>query len=294
MRKFIYHVGLYSLIILIVFNIVGAFSLYSLRKSCFYKPEFVENGVKENKFDYIVLGSSVGLTTLDTRQIDEQTKMKGLNISIDDTGMSTHYLMLNHFYAIGKTTKRLVLAVTPWDSENVINKKSDNDYYFLPYIQRDYVYDYFKNDDHEINIHTISKYLPFIGVSFYNVEVFYPSILSFFMPHKRNRFDAWGNYTYPLNGVGLENRKNENLTVHFRNPYFKKIKDFCKQNKIELIVYQSPIYKKKVDYVNGLEVINHSVLIKDKKCFYDQIHVNSRGREICSKAFANNLILLDE
>ena len=67
-----------------------------------YKNQFVKNGVKETEFDYVVLGSSTGLTTLDTKLIDEKMYTSGLNISMDDTSLSSHYLMLQYFLSLGK------------------------------------------------------------------------------------------------------------------------------------------------------------------------------------------------
>src|SRR6478609_7980852 len=108
MKRFLIQMTIYAFVVLVIINAIAFLSLYSIRRSNFYKPQFIVNGVKENEFDYVVLGSSTGLTTLDTNLIDSLTNKNGLNISMDDSGLSSHYLMLRHFYEHNRTTKYLV------------------------------------------------------------------------------------------------------------------------------------------------------------------------------------------
>ena len=128
----------------------------------------------------------------------------------------------------------------------------------------------------------LTKYFPIIGVSYYNAELFFPSILSFIKPEKRNKFDQKGNFSYPNLGMPTITKQSE-LNLVFNNPYLKKIATFCKTNKIKLIIYQSPLYKTNVLQTNAnFEFINHSNLIKSANYFYDDIHVNEKGRKLCS------------
>ena len=131
MKKFLFKIAIYTFFILLIGNGIAWLSLFFIGKSNLYKPQFVKNGVKEKHFDYVVLGSSTGLTTLDTKLIDEKLKTKGLNISMDDSALSSHYLMLQFFYQQQKKTDYLVLAVTPWDLANENPVINNNDYRFL-------------------------------------------------------------------------------------------------------------------------------------------------------------------
>lgn len=286
MKKFIIKIALYSVVVLLVANGIALLSLHFLGKSQLYKPQFVKNGVKEKQFDYVVLGSSTGLTTLDTKQIDSTLHSSGLNISIDDSSLNTHYLMLQYFYQQQKSTKYLVLAVTPWDLANEYPVLSDNDYRFLSEQATPVVHEYYQSISYKgFPVLKYSAYLPILGVSYYNTEVFYPSLFTVLQPQKRNRFDDRGNYSYP----GTKSPKETNfstVTAEIKNPYFEKIQLFCSQKNIQLIVYQSPLYQKKVVF-NGEElVINHSDLLQSASLFYDNLHVNGGGRTKCSAAFA--------
>lgn len=247
------------------------------------------NDVLQDNFDYIILGASDGLTTLNTKVIDSVLSIDGINLSMDDTALSSHYLMLQHFLAEGKRTKYCIVVsgVAGFDfKKNTIN---DNDYRFLMYHNRAYVSDYFKQfPDKRAKILYYSKWIPVLGMSYFNAELFYPSLVSIVNPKKRNRFDDKGNYTYPI----MNNNDNlittfEEVSIQFSNPFVKKIEALCKENNIEFICYIPPNESKKV-IVNSSKynVINHSNSLKNTKYFYDEIHVNTLGRELSSINFA--------
>ena len=292
MRKFIFKVFLYTCVVLLIGNGLAFSSLYVLGKSNLYKPQFVKNGVKEPQFDYVVLGSSTGLTTLDTKEIDKMLGSRGLNISMDDSALSSHYLMLEFFYQQKKVTNCLVLAVTPWDLEQERPTLNDNDYRFLTEIGDEKVWNYYKTIPSEgISVLKYSKFFPLLGVSYYNTEIFYPSIFSWIQPQKRNRFDEKGNYSYPNLGAPSETEK-QTIHAQIRNPYFYKIKDFCKKNKITLVLYQSPMYKTDVLFSTNEKVVNHAAFLTDKTFFYDNLHVNQVGREKCTQDFVQQFKMI--
>jgi hypothetical protein len=145
MKKFLLNIFINALVAFILLNAIAWSSLYFLRNSSFYKPEFLTHEVKETNFDYIIIGSSIGLTTLNTVLIDSITNKKGLNLSIDDTAISSNFLMLQHFFEQGKQAKYCVLAVSYWDLSIKNPVLNDNDYRFLPFFNENYVYDYYQN-----------------------------------------------------------------------------------------------------------------------------------------------------
>ena len=286
MKKFLIKIALYGIFILLIVNGIALLSLYFLGQSQLFKPQFLKNGVKEAHFDYLILGASTGLTTLDTKQIDSTLHTTGLNLSIDDTALNTHYLMLQYFYQQGKTTDHLVLTVTPWDLGNASPVLSDNDYRFFSEWHTDVVHDYYENISYKgFPVLKYSAYLPILGVSYYNTEVFYPSLFTVLQPDKRNRFDDKGNFSYPVSGKPKATTQNT-VNVNVKNPYFEKIKAFCHNKGINLILYQSPFYHTKVAFNLKEVIVNHSDLLQSASLFYDNLHVNGGGRTKCSAAFA--------
>lgn len=286
MKKFLWALAKYGLLLLLVANGLAALSLFALKKSNFYKPEFVENGLEIHDYDYTVLGSSTGLTTLDTKQIDSITGKKGINISMDDSALSSHYLMLQHFLAMGNRTKTLVLAISANDANVADPKLNNNDYRFLPYICNDYVYDYYCSlEKSYFKPLAYSRFLPVLGVSYYNTELFYPSLVAGLQPGKRNRFDDKGNYSFPAD-LKPEERAHHVKRLENVNPYLEKIAAICANNNIALVYYIPPIYKTTVVITDNRNYINHSAIFKTRDLFYDDLHVSLEGRRVASAIFA--------
>lgn len=248
------------------------------------------NQIKDKDVDYIILGASTGLTTLNTKVIDSITTTSGINLAMDDTALSSQYVMLQHFLAQGKTTKWCILAPSAPSYDLNTEDVSDNDYRFLPFVNSEYVSNYYNQfDSRRSKLMKASKWVPMLGVSYYNTELFYPSLLSVIKPNKRNRFDDRGNYTYPqIQQTNKTITHKKDLHINFNNVYIDKIKAICKQHNIELICYFSPMEKRSVvPLTTQYTVINHSDLLSDTMYFYDEIHVNSKGRFITSVNFAN-------
>lgn len=292
MKRFFKYIAFLFTAFFVIANLISFWSLYAHKKSSFYKPAFLVNSVDKDTFDYIILGSSVGLTTLDTKQIDSISNTKGVNLSMDDTGMSSQYLMLQHFLAEGKKTKYCILAPGIAALENKNVNIGDNDYRFLMYGDRDYISDYYKNaDTFASSVLYISKWLPLVGISYYNIELFYPSLQAALKPKSRNRFDDRGNYTYPKTNKKLKKREVKEQTLTFNHSYLDKIKALCQENNIELIYYFAPIRGKSILYdQQEFTIINHTQLLKGEDIyFYDDIHVNNEGRKVVSAMFADEL-----
>ncbi|MGL2966833.1 hypothetical protein [Flavobacterium sp. XGLA_31] len=289
MKKFLLKIALYTLALLLFFNAVAWCSLYFLRNSSFYKPEFLTHEVKENQFDYIIIGSSIGLTSLNTVQIDSTLKTTGLNLSIDDTSINSNYLMLEHFYHQNKKAAYCILAVNYWDLANEKPTLSDNDYRFLPFVNEAYVFDYYSElETGYFKPLTWSHYMPFVGVGYYNTEVFYSSVLAAVHPEKRNRFDAKGNYSYPNNGE-VKSKNKTMTTLEWKNPFIKRIQQLCDKNHTQLIIYQAPNFSVSIkNNQANFVLINHSDLITKPNLFYDELHLNEGGRKLATQAFAND------
>ena len=290
MKAFLKKLIFYGFITFVTINLISWLSLYSLKNSSFYKPQFLKNEVVENQFDYIVIGSSLGLTGIDTKIIDSIQKTKGINLSMDGTFLSSNYLMLQHFYALNKKTKICILAVNPYDIANAKPKLNLNDYRFLPFVNEDYVYNYYKKlENNHFKILTNSNYFPFLGVSFYNSELFFPSILVALSPKLHNRFDQKGNYAY-IGSTNLPIKKKLNTILKWKNPYIEKIQKLCDSNQTKLLVYIAPKFKTTVFNTNKkFQLINYSDAILDTKMFYDTIHINNFGRKLVSEKFAKEL-----
>ncbi len=298
MKKFIKKIIIYLSITLLLGNLIGFTANYFLSKSQFYKSSFLVNAFnKGEKFDYFIVGSSRGLTTLNTNLIDQKLNLKGVNLSMDDTDLKTQFLMIKHFFNSGFSSKYLILTLDESHFKSTSLNLGNNDYRFSPFIRREYVKNHF--DEYEKNtlgIISNANVNPFFNYSYYNFELFLPAALSVIKPNFRNKFDAKGNYSYPNSGVKLLFEKNNAIKQKITNPLVKEIKEFLKTKKCKLIIYVAPYFNKeyvfdthKINY----QIINHTnILNDDLKYFYDATHVNNEGRNLCSKLFSVNFISL--
>lgn len=299
MSQFLKRIGILIVLFITLSSLLAAGSLWSLRRSSFYKPAFVSNAVAEQSFDYVIIGSSTGLTTLNTKAIDSITGYQGINLSMDDSGMSSHYLMLQHFLSEGKKANYVILSpnITTYNQEKSVF--SNNDYRFLMFVNRPYVYEYYSGFQNKpAKLLRYSKWLPSLGVSYYNTELFFPSGLTILKPQRRNRFDDRGNYAYP-NTSGIEKKTGKVMekSLRFNNEYFHKIKALCDAHNLQLICYLPPVYnssyQEEVDD-DSFRVINHSAYLEDAAYFYDGFHVNLKGRRLINEAFANDFKLISQ
>ncbi|WP_166382127.1 hypothetical protein [Polaribacter sp. 11A2H] len=295
MKKFIKKIIYFSFLILFLGNIIAFSASYFLRKSSFYKSAFLVNGFNpDKKIDYFVVGSSRGLTTLNTNLIDEKLKTNGVNLSMDDTDLKTQFLMIQHFFESNFKAKYLVLVLDANHFLNTPLKLGSNDYRFAPFVSRSYVKSHFKKyESTSLNILANSNYNPFFAYSYYNLELLLPAALSAIKPQFRNKFDAFGNYSYPSSGheKGSTTFNIKKTKTEITNPIIKEIKNYLNENNCELIIYIAPYQLEKFTFNNTLDyvIINDSSVLENKnELFYDKIHVNSKGREQSTLFFINN------
>lgn len=292
MKKFLFNIIKNGLIVLLVINLIAYLSLHLLSKSEFYKPSYLVNHFeKGEQFDYILLGSSRGLTTINTAQLDELNGTRGVNLSIDDTSLPSHFLMLKHFLNKGFATKKVILNIDTQSFNTSTKNINNNDYRFAPFLFDKDIHQYYSDYENEgVRKLTYSKYLPFLSVAYYNAELFFPSVYSLIDNTRRNRFDDMGNYTYPENTFQF---RGERLVskVMIDNPLIQEVKKLCDKNDITLILYIAPIRNYAIDASTAVDVqlINHSGSIDDNQLYYDLAHVNHRGREVATSLLAKAL-----
>jgi len=131
--------------------------------------------------------------------------------------------------------------------------------------------------------------MPMIGMSYYNAELFYPSLVSLLKPDKRNRFDEKGNYSYPMFHAKDKDIKSfKEFPIKFSNQFVEKIRDLCRAHNVRLICYVSPMKgERAIIQSSNYNVINHSDALINTKYFHDVIHLNSLGRYQSSINFSN-------
>ena len=301
MKKFLRYTFTLLLVAFLLAEGIGFFLMHRLAHSNFYKTT-VANRQSGAQYNYVVVGSSRALTTINTVQLDAMLSTSGYNFSIDDTGIETHYLMLQHLKACGIRYKTLVLAV---DIAAAVGAKSpapslainDNDHRFLPFINRTYVHQYFAaRKAHGGRLYTINRALPFVGLGYFNVELLWPAVMATLQPSRYYRSDSSGNFSYPsnTNANKLALRSSDTVVLQYKNVHLQNIRDFCESNGIQLVMYYSPTQGRVLSptppqvWLANERFLNYCSTIGDADMFYDAQHVNSKGREKMTRLLAQD------
>jgi hypothetical protein len=276
-----------SLVILVVLSPWGINAV--LKRSNLFKSTFVFNELKNKTLDYVIIGSSRGLTTLNSKLIDSLTGLNGFNASIDGGGIATNVLMLQHLIHNKVKFKYCIFTLDAIGIADNTYQFSKNTYRFVPFCQESYIQetmDKFEDCKEKSNFRA-SRFYPGFTVFENNKTLLTGAIKALINPKTRNLYDEKGNYTYPL-GQPVDKTINFDTTefAKYGTVYYDLLK-ICTQNNIKLITYIAPIEGQflKVPYTKNL--INHSDLLDNTKFFADELHVNPIGRQIATSKFAN-------
>jgi hypothetical protein len=276
-----------SLVILVILSPWGINAL--LKRSNLFKSTFVFNELKDKTLDYVIIGSSRGLTTLNSKLIDSLTGLSGFNASTDGGGIATNILMLQHLIHNNVKFKYCIFTLDAIGIADHTYQFSKNTYRFVPFCHEPYIQETMAKfeDCKEKSNFRASRFYPGFTVFENNKTLLTGAVKALINPQTRNRYDEKGNYTYPL-------RQPIDKKINFDTKEFAKygtvyydLLKICTENNIKLITYIAPIEGQylKVPYTKNL--INHSDLLDNTKFFADELHVNPIGRQIATTAFAN-------
>lgn len=107
--------------------------------------------------------------------------------------MGSHFVFLQHLLENEVTADTVFLVYE--EARQKINSISNSDYRFLPFGNEKYVRDYFDGHDVPYQV-SVSTYLPFLSVAYYNVELFFPAVFSLIAPNFQYRYDEVGDFGY--------------------------------------------------------------------------------------------------
>jgi hypothetical protein len=288
MKAFGWHVVKVVVISFILLQSASFILLFSFRSSSFYKTSlpFIKRG---EHYDFAIIGSSRGLTSFDTKKLSHTLQQRGFNFSVDDTHIGSHLLMVKHLLHYKMSFDTLFLVYE--NSLDSINQISTNDYRFLPFIHKDYVKEYFQRKQATTPL-TASAYFPFLALSYYNVEMLFPSVFAIFKPEFRYKYDSNGDYDYPndktveVEGVGRQ------LSLNFDNGELCELRELCEDHGIELILLLTPNYNSTYKFSGdafAYDFLDLSKSISQPHFFYDEIHLNKTGKDLLTDVVLSEL-----
>jgi len=291
MKNFFIQLFKLLLICYLLFWLLDEGFTYVFQKGNYTKIQWLDK-VSNQKFDFAVHGNSRAYTSLDLKMIEEQTKKKGINISVDGSSITDQYLMLKLFILKNNKIKKLYLQIDPFSSntEEIFDFAVPK---FFPYLKEPVVFDHFKQFGYEWYAY---RYIPFYRYAKYNTLWGIHEVINDGFNILPQDFDSYGDFFYP--DVAYKGpAKLRDLTFDLKGKYkfLNDIISLCKANKIELILFTAPVADIKIDEQykrniaeftlqmkrdKGVEYLNFGDIYQhDPTFFYNEIHINQKGAE---------------
>jgi hypothetical protein len=269
-KKFIKKTIIVSLTLFVFLNLFGLFLDYQLRSTNLFKVNVLFNKKLPKN---IILGSSRSLTGINTNLLSKLTKNQWYNLSMDDTKTETHLLFIKLLINLNKTPQNILLQYDRQNSQVDSITFFDNDYQLLPFINSNLLIDdYF----HSKSGYFLFKYLPIFKYIYFNTELLYPGILTFFRPNYCHRFNEnSGDYNYPENYLLKDSAiQFENRQIVLENSMIQHSIILCNKNKIDLYIYTAPIFHVKVTTDTVLNnYFDFSGIYMNADRFSDDFHI---------------------
>lgn len=294
-----------TLFVLYIFNF-----FYEKKAKSIYinKPSYVIS-CKDLYFDYIVGGSSRVENNFNTACFDSICGVKGFNIGYSGSALAQNYLTLYMFLKNGNKTKNYLLQVE--DNFLIDPKKSFSypfqDYFFMPHIGDSIVDNCYKQNV-PLYKFFIWKTIPFLKYTefknYYTLNnLFKASTVdsSIFKTKGYSKLNINHKKGFPLKSY--QNITKEVPVDEVNIFYLDKIKDLCKKNNINFIIYSSPVYKDSylaykpknlhkalINYISVNNIKYFDFMLDEKfngsAFFLDETHLNAQGTDIFTKQLA--------
>ena len=305
MRKFIINIGIVGSLALILFYALDVVFTKIYQEGSFYKTQWLFQ-INKQSYDYAILGASRSYTALDVGEINHQTDLNGINLSLDGSFISTQSLILDVFLSNQNNINTLYLNIDGWQLD--YNTESQFTYpRFLPYVENDLVYNHFVQLDKKWYLY---RYVPFMRYAEFNftwgLHMLVNNLLGFIEPD----FDEFGTRIYKFTDYRGEREVKHNLfKTQGEFKYLNRIIETCNEKNIELVTFVPPIATIKRDTIyyeniasfekwiesKGVKFYNFGDLYPQQYELYtDEIHLNKYGVEKFSKVFSSVVDSSDE
>lgn len=311
MKKFLKRSGV-ALVILIGFIVLYGYACDILFKDrdifLGSSKRYWQLSIKNQNYDYLVLGSSRAYASIDINLLDSLTHSRGVNFGLDGSGYKENYLSLKLLLLNNNSLRRVYFQVDPYSFMS--DKSFSNAFHTYTYLP-------FWNLDRSIQSALIdeakfSGHYPFLY--YFNYFVFN----KYYSPYQVGKSlltndsfcnnDSYncdnGNKNFLEEKTELINReKYRTKTLKFSpnkedSYYYHKIITLLKRNNIKVVTFTAPSLQKFDDKTEKYLIANatkkyyrmteHKWNVQ-KEYFRDSRHVNRKGRTLFTRAFANFL-----
>lgn len=246
--------------------------------------------LKNQKVNYVFLGSSRVENSIVSINIEKKTGKKVLNLGFQAAKMNDIYILLKLIDQYKIHTDTVFIQI---DYIFNIEKGYSNvlQYEIMPYIRENKVTkEYFETI--LINDKCI-YYVPFYRYMNFDSKIGFRELIMNIVKRKTKIIENKGYVGFEGNMTHSTFNLPKNIVE--RNEYFNKIKSFAYEKNINVVYYFAPMSLKtrNIDFVSKLQVkipnlIDFSSVVKDNKFFKDCTHLNNSGAIYFTDYFIEN------
>jgi hypothetical protein len=268
MRTILFKIVIVVILVLLALKGLSFVYSFGIKHNCNSKASYIQSN-KINA-DILIHGPCEPLWMMQPKAISSITGLSTYNLALSHSDFADNYLHLYFYLKYNKAPKYLFLYVTPESMDT--NYNVFNTYRFAAYLNDSVV----KNvvNECDINYGKWSK-IPFMNYAYYNSKINFEVLqgIKHYWQQRQLPHFADG-YEPPFNLVWdnhLEKfRKLYPKGYYFnwnslREKYLLRCIQLCKQNNIQLYLYESPVLAEAIiDQPNRTEIINRIKLLADK------------------------------
>lgn len=247
------------------------------------------NSLKNQKFDYIFIGSSRVENSVIPEEIEKKTNKKTINLGIKGLKLKDISYIIKLLKDYNVSYKKIFIQI-----DYSFNNEEESSKFFsfelLPFCNSSnlIIDDYLKSTNKSYFFY---KYIPFYKYINSEQLIGFRKVISL-LKNKPSIFEFNKGYE-PL--YGFSSRKLEKIpnSANKKNKYFSEINTFAKSKNLNVIYFSAPVSLKSENlaYFDKLkktvpQLHNFHNVISEDKFFYDNLHINNNG----AISFTNILI----
>ena len=289
MQTFVKHILKIALILIVcAYALDFGFTYVYKNASPQSKVQFI-NSLKNQKFDYIFIGSSRVENSVIAEEIEKKTNKKTINLGIKGLKLKDMSYIIKILKGYNVSYQKMFIQI-----DYSFNHEEESSKFFsfelLPFCgSSNLIIDaYLKNTNENFLFY---KYIPFVKYTNSDQLIGFRKIISS-LKNKPSAFKLNKGYQ-PLYGFSSRQAEKIPKIANKKNKYFSEINTFAKSKNLNVIYFSAPVSLKSenLDYFDKLkknvpQLHNFHNVISEDKFFYDNLHINNNGAIV----FTNILI----
>lgn len=306
MKHFLKKVFAYSLIFICFLLVYGVVCdlLYKNRNMFLGNSKrYWQLSIKNNNYDYAVIGSSRAYGSINVNFLDSLTDQKGINLGLNGSGFNENYVSLKLFLMNRNEIDKIYLQIDPY---SFMSKESFSNsfhaYAYLPWWDSDKNIQDVLHEEIPI-IKDSPFYIPYLGYYIYNNYYSPMQIINSFLKHRtfceNSEFNCINGNKFEKHSIIHKSLVKDTEILKFAmnkgdKYYYDLILELAAINNIQIITFTAPTldhFDNKFE--NFLQYNKTEVYFKpDKnwklkdKYFKNKTHLNYEGGEVFTAEFA--------